>query len=470
MTEPLVGIIMGSSSDWETMRHAAETLDQLGVAHETKIVSAHRTPKRLYDYAHSAKERGLKVVIAGAGGAAHLPGMAASMTSLPVLGVPVESQALKGIDSLLSIVQMPAGSAGRNARDRQGRRDQCRAARGGDAGDQRRCALAAAARGLARRADRIGGRSARMTEAMIAPGATIGIIGGGQLGRMLAIAAAQLGYRCHIFDPHEHPPARQMSPPAVTRAAFDDVDALRELRRARSTSPPTSSRICRSRRSTCSADKLQPVDPLARDRPGPRAARKHFIEGTRRAGRAVALGVDASKRSQAAVAELGTPIVLKTRRYGYDGKGQAWIRVAARSRSRVESDRRGARGRRSWQWTSSPNSRSSSRAGTTVATLSGTRPRTSIATASCAARPCPAASASRARSPKPAKPRCGSPRRSAMSACSPSNSSQPPTARSSTRSHRASTTAATGRSRARSPRSSSSTSAPSAACRRASPG
>ena len=106
---PLVGIIMGSKSDWETMRHAAETLDQLGVAHETRIVSAHRTPRRLYEYAHSAKERGLKVVIAGAGGAAHLPGMTASMTSLPVLGVPVETQALKGMDSLLSIVQMPAG-------------------------------------------------------------------------------------------------------------------------------------------------------------------------------------------------------------------------------------------------------------------------------------------------------------------------------------------------------------------------
>ena len=109
MTAPLVGIIMGSNSDWETMRHAAETLDRLEVPHETKIVSAHRTPKRLYEYAHSAKERGLKVVIAGAGGAAHLPGMVASMTPLPVLGVPVESQALKGIDSLLSIVQMPAG-------------------------------------------------------------------------------------------------------------------------------------------------------------------------------------------------------------------------------------------------------------------------------------------------------------------------------------------------------------------------
>src|SRR5882672_608555 len=93
---PLVGIIMGSRSDWETMRHAAETLEKLGIAHETKVVSAHRTPKRLYEYAQSAKQRGLKVIIAGAGGAAHLPGMTASMTSLPVLGVPVETKSLKG--------------------------------------------------------------------------------------------------------------------------------------------------------------------------------------------------------------------------------------------------------------------------------------------------------------------------------------------------------------------------------------
>ncbi|MBW0143738.1 5-(carboxyamino)imidazole ribonucleotide mutase [Sphingomicrobium clamense] len=104
-----VGIIMGSQSDWDTMRHAAELLDELGIAHEAKIVSAHRTPQRLYDYATGAKDRGLKVIIAGAGGAAHLPGMAASMTPLPVLGVPVQSKALSGLDSLLSIVQMPAG-------------------------------------------------------------------------------------------------------------------------------------------------------------------------------------------------------------------------------------------------------------------------------------------------------------------------------------------------------------------------
>jgi 5-(carboxyamino)imidazole ribonucleotide mutase len=107
--DPLVGIIMGSQSDWDTLRHAAETLDRLLVPHETRIVSAHRTPDRLRDYAGSARQRGLKVIIAGAGGAAHLPGMCAAWTPLPVLGVPVESHSLKGMDSLLSIVQMPAG-------------------------------------------------------------------------------------------------------------------------------------------------------------------------------------------------------------------------------------------------------------------------------------------------------------------------------------------------------------------------
>ena len=104
-----VGIIMGSRSDWDTMRHAADTLAALGVAHETKVVSAHRTPERLYAYAKSAATRGLHAIIAGAGGAAHLPGMTAAMTRVPVLGVPVESKALSGMDSLLSIVQMPAG-------------------------------------------------------------------------------------------------------------------------------------------------------------------------------------------------------------------------------------------------------------------------------------------------------------------------------------------------------------------------
>jgi 5-(carboxyamino)imidazole ribonucleotide mutase len=109
MNEPLVGVIMGSKSDWETMRHAAETLESLGIPHEVRVVSAHRTPDWLFEYAESAEGRGLELIIAGAGGAAHLPGMCAAKTALPVLGVPVQSKALNGMDSLLSIVQMPAG-------------------------------------------------------------------------------------------------------------------------------------------------------------------------------------------------------------------------------------------------------------------------------------------------------------------------------------------------------------------------
>lgn len=108
-TSPLVAVVMGSQSDWATMRHAAETLAELGVPHECRIVSAHRTPERLYAFARGAADAGLRVIVAGAGGAAHLPGMIASLTTLPVLGVPVESKALSGLDSLLSIVQMPAG-------------------------------------------------------------------------------------------------------------------------------------------------------------------------------------------------------------------------------------------------------------------------------------------------------------------------------------------------------------------------
>ncbi len=109
MSDPVVGVIMGSRSDWETMRHAVETLEALGIPHEVRVVSAHRTPDLLFEYAETAESRGLDVIIAGAGGAAHLPGMVASKTVLPVLGVPVQSHALQGLDSLLSIVQMPAG-------------------------------------------------------------------------------------------------------------------------------------------------------------------------------------------------------------------------------------------------------------------------------------------------------------------------------------------------------------------------
>ena len=204
MSDATVGIIMGSKSDWETMRHAAETLDALGVTYEVKVVRRPPHPASACTIMpESATDRGLKLIIAGAGGAAHLPGMAASMTTLPVLGVPVESKALKGMDSLLSIVQMPAGVPVGTLAIGQAGGGQCRAAGGGDAGDDRRGA-GRTARGVARGTDRRGAPR-RLNEACVAslaPGSTIGIIGGGQLGRMMAMAAARLGYRCHIFDPH----------------------------------------------------------------------------------------------------------------------------------------------------------------------------------------------------------------------------------------------------------------------------
>ena len=173
----LVGVIMGSQSDWATMTHAAETLAALEVGHEVRIVSAHRTPDRLRAYASSARARGLRVIIAGAGGAAHLPGMCAAWTSLPVLGVPVESQALKGMDSLLSIAQMPAGIPVGDAGDRAGGGGERRVAGGGDPGGDGR-GVGGAAGCVAGGADGGGGRRALM----LPPNATIGIIGGGSWG------------------------------------------------------------------------------------------------------------------------------------------------------------------------------------------------------------------------------------------------------------------------------------------------
>ena len=203
-----VAIIMGSQSDWAVMRRAAETLDALGVGYDARIVSAHRTPDRLVAFAKGAKAAGFKVIIAGAGGAAHLPGMTAAFTTLPVFGVPVPSKALSGQDSLLSIVQMPAGvPVGTLAI--------------GEAGAVNAALLAAAVLALADEAlaARLEAwRAARTAEVaerpqttpkaeppamILSPGATIGILGAGQLGRMLAIAALKVGLRTHIFAPED---------------------------------------------------------------------------------------------------------------------------------------------------------------------------------------------------------------------------------------------------------------------------
>ena len=224
-----VAIIMGSQSDWETMRHAADTLNALGVASEKHIISAHRTPDRLFAFAKGAKAAGFKIVIAGAGGAAHLPGMTASLTELPVFGVPIESKTLSGVDSLYSIVQMPAGvPVGTLAI--------------GKAGAINAALLAASVLALNDRrwpaglrpgagADRGGKRATgglcvtASTSGKLKPGDTIGILGGGQMGRMLATAASRLGLRCQVFSPDPDSPAFDVVLNA-TCAEYADVEAL----------------------------------------------------------------------------------------------------------------------------------------------------------------------------------------------------------------------------------------------------
>ena len=297
-----VGIIMGSQSDWETMRHAAETLDRLGVAYETRIVSAHRTPDRLYEYAHGAQERGLKAIIAGAGGAAHLPGMAAAMTPLPVLGVPVESRTLRGVDSLLSIVQMPAGVPVATFAI-------------GQAGAVNAALFAAAILALA---DAESGRRAGRVAAGADRGR--GRAPGSPARKTRAGADAAAGEhdrhsRRRSARPHDRAGRRQPRLPHAhlcQRARFagragirrlDDravrrCRRARPLRRRRSTSRPANSRMSRPPRCAASRAK-RPVLPRPRDhrnRPGP-AARKEFLALDRRRHGRVPRGGRAPLRS-----------------------------------------------------------------------------------------------------------------------------------------------------------------------------
>jgi phosphoribosylaminoimidazole carboxylase PurE protein len=263
-------------------------------------------------------ERGLKVIIAGAGGAAHLPGMAASMTTLPVLGVPVESKSLKGMDSLLSIVQMPAGvPVGTLAIGKAGAINAALLAASILAtGDE---ALGQRLEKHRARPDSIGRRNSGMT---LDPGSTIGIIGGGQLGKMLAVAAAQLGYRCHIFAPEEAPCA-PMSAPVSLAATMRMPSALGRF--------AESVDVATYEFENVPADSLEAI--AAKLRPGvaslqigqERALEKEFIEST---GARVGpwMRVDSEADALAAEERLGLPIVLKTRRLGYDGKGQAWAK------------------------------------------------------------------------------------------------------------------------------------------------
>ena len=324
-----VAIIMGSQSDWETMRHAAETLKELGVACDNRIVSAHRTPDRLYAFAKGAKAAGFKVIIAGAGGAAHLPGMTASLTELPVFGVPVESKALSGIDSLYSIVQMPAGvPVGTLAIGKAGAINAALLAASVLALSD--AALADAARRLAQETYGRGRRApggigvTESNQVKLKPGDTIGILGGGQLGRMLAMAAARLGLRCQIFSPDPESPAFDVVLNA-TCAEYADVEALEvfandvDVITYEFENVPASAALVLSAR--------RPVLPNRKilETTQDRLAEKDFVT---RLGIGTADYADVSTAAdlREAIARIGLPAVIKTRRFGYDGKGQAIIR------------------------------------------------------------------------------------------------------------------------------------------------
>ena len=322
---------MGSQSDWPTLTHAAEMLTRLAVPHEVKIVSAHRTPDRLRDYALTARDRGLKVIIAGAGGAAHLPGMCASWTSLPVLGVPVESHALKGMDSLLSIVQMPAGiPVGTLAIGRAGAVNAALlaaailATHDGALASRLDCFRAEQTDGV-RGCTPNGARRPVMTRFPLPPNATIGLVGGGQLGRMSALAAARLGYRCHILTRETDSPAAQVSH-AVTISDYSDPVSLRAFADAVD--------VISFEFENVSAEGLDLLASIRPVRPAPSVLRisqdrldeKTFLNG---AGVATAPWAPVGSRRELAeaVQRLGLPAVLKTTRLGYDGKGQAMLRT-----------------------------------------------------------------------------------------------------------------------------------------------
>ncbi len=325
-----VAIIMGSQSDWATMRHAAETLAALGVAYEKRIVSAHRTPDRLFAFAKGAKAAGFKIIIAGAGGAAHLPGMTAAMTALPVFGVPVESKALSGDRFALFDRPDARRHSGRHAGDRQGRRDQRRAARRQRAGADRRRRWPTRLAAWRKAADRRGRRASggfgvtASQQVTLKPGDTIGILGGGQLGRMLALAAARLGLQLPGVLAGAGLPAFDVVQNA-TCAAYADDEAL-ELFAADvdvityefENVPAATAMILAARR---------PVlpEPKVLETTQDRLAEKNFV--TRLGiGTAAYADVSSAQGLRAALGKIGLPAVLKTRRFGYDGKGQTMIR------------------------------------------------------------------------------------------------------------------------------------------------
>ena len=310
MATPLVGLIMGSRSDWETMRHAAETLDELGVAFEQRVVSAHRTPDLLFEYASTAEERGLRVLIAGAGGAAHLPGMAASKTTLPVLGVPVESKALSGMDSLLSIVQMPAGvPVGTLAIGRAGAVNAALLAAailaGSDAALGNRLRRFRAAQTDAVLDSPIQPREPEPVVSHHEPMTLVACIGGGQLGRMLGLAGLPLGLSFRFLDPSPDACARGVGELVV--GEYGDPDALDRL--------ADGAHVVTYEFENVPVESAERVGAV----PG-RAALEHGQDRLREKELFRSLGIATARFGT--LEATGLPALVKSRRLGYDGKGQ----------------------------------------------------------------------------------------------------------------------------------------------------
>ena len=320
MSTPLVAVIMGSTSDWETMTHAVEALERFGVPYEKHVVSAHRTPVWMAEFAQGAEARGIEVIIAGAGGAAHLPGMTAAHTLLPVLGVPVQTAALNGLDSLLSIVQMPGGvPVGTLAIGKAGATNAGLLAVA-HPGDVASGAARTPAR-LSRRADRQGARGSLAVSRVILPGATIGVLGSGQLGRMMAIAARRMGYRVHTLSPGEDTPTGQVADLEIT-ADYEDLDAIRAFAKgvhvvtfefenvSTEAAAAAAARSCRCGRAA----------PRCTSRSSARARRRFspITDSRRRRAPRSARSTSSPSRS----GWIGAPAIVKTAAFGYDGKGQ----------------------------------------------------------------------------------------------------------------------------------------------------
>ncbi len=318
-----VAVIMGSQSDWETMRHAADTLEALGISFDARIVSAHRTPDRLVAFAKGAKAEGFKVVIAGAGGAAHLPGMAAAMTPLPVFGVPVQSRRFRvRIRFSPSCRCQPAFPSARSPSDVQVRSmppfspqpfwrfmtKRLPPASTSGAPPRRKAWQSA----LRTRPD--------MKNSVLKPGATIGIIGGGQLGRMLAMAAARLGFETVILEPQADCPAAQVANRQII-AAYDDPKALEELAAASDVITYEFENVPVSAADRLAEKALVFPPPAALEVSQDRFTEKQFLNSSDIETAPWRL-VDDEETLIAALGALGERGILKTRRLGYDGKGQ----------------------------------------------------------------------------------------------------------------------------------------------------